>query len=265
MSQGPLLDAVTSLDPARDGAPLDPDAMLARISAEVDATDDDVSHLVPRRASGAARRVAMGAAALTALVVGVVVLQQAGQQDAYATWTATPTLVEPDELAGRCPTSELGPDMSTQIPLDPVLADQRGSYTFVVLAGDGVFSECLVSTATEEPFVIAQGTVPPAGSELDPGAAPILVLDPGDTWGAEGGEGVITTVVGVAMDDVTAVTITAEDGTTARAAVENGWWSVWFPGEVDIDEDVVITTSDGTETTLPFSGLLADWLGAGDG
>lgn len=263
MSNGPLLDAVSSLDPARDPLEIDSDAMLERITARVEAADDDVSHLVPRRASGAARRVAMGAAALVTLVVGVIVFQQAGQPEAYASWTATPTLVEPDGRAAQCPPTEPGPDMTTQIPLEPVLADQRGSYTFVVLAGDGAFSECLVSTAAEQPFVIAQGTLVPDRGTLDPGVAPALVVDPGSVWGAEGGEGVITTVVGVAMEDVTAITITADDGTTARAAVENGWWSVWFPGEVEVTEDVVITETDGTETTLPFSGLLADWLGAG--
>lgn len=256
----PLLDAVRGLDPAAGEPEIDGDAMLARIRQERQVAESaDVTHLLPPARSRPARRLAMGAAALVLVTVVALMLTltQSGPQ-AYATWAAEPTPVAPAEAAERCPQVEAGPP---EVPVEPVLAEQRGSYTFAVLAGEGVFVECLHSTAGDDVFVIAQGAAPPDPAAFELGEAPALVLDPGaDSWGSEGGEGPITTVVGLAADDVTAVSVSTTDGVRAEATLAGGWWAVWFPGDVEISDDLVITTPDG-ESTLSLSGLIAPGLG----
>jgi hypothetical protein len=166
-------------------------------------------------------------------------------------------LVPAEDVADRCPTVEVGPP---DIPVEPVLAEQRGSYTFAVLSGDGVFVECLISTALEEPFIMAQGTTLADPDAFDLGLAPALVLDPGSPWGDEGGEGPITTVVGLADDGVTAIQVSTTDGVEAQASVADGWWSVWFPGDVEISEELVVVTAEG-QSTLSLSALIAPGAG----
>ncbi len=256
----PLLDAVKGLDPAVGGPEIDGEAMLARIHQRVrEGSLADVTHLVPRTRSRPAQRLAMGAAALAVVVAVALVLTlvQPGPQ-AYATWDATPTLVPPtSETVATCPdTDPAAPD----VPIEPVLADQRGAYTFAVLTGDDVVVECLVSVAGEDVYAVAQGVSSGEPDAFELGEAPVLVVDPGGTWGGEAGEGPITTVVGIADDDVTAIEISTENGLTAQAAVDDGWWSVWFPGEVDIAADLVVTTPEG-RSTLSLDGLIAPGLG----
>ena len=40
----------------------------------------------------------------------------------------------------------------------------------------------------------------------------------------------------------------------------DGWWTVWFPGEVEVSDDLVVITPDG-ESTYSLDGLLAPGLG----
>lgn len=252
----PLLDAVHGLDPAADAPEIDAEAMLARIHRQAATTGRrDDSHLLPPTRSRPARRLAMGAAALSAImaIALVLTLTQQGPQ-AYASWVAEPTLVEPAVAAERCPDTEAGPP---PVPVEPVLAEQRGSYTFAVLVGEGVIGECLVSAAGGEGSVIAQFVTPADPAAFDLGEAPVLVLYPGETLGVEGGvEGPITTVVGLAADDVTAVRVSTTDGVVAEAAIEGGWWSVWFPGDVEVSDDLVVETPEG-EGTYSLESLIA--------
>lgn len=254
----PLLDAVRGLDPAARAPEIDGEAMLVRIREEVHGqANADVAHLLPPRRSRPARRLAMGAAALAVIsaVALVLTLTQTGPA-AYASWVAEPTLVPLAEAAELCPDTETGPP---PVSIEPVLAERRGSYTYVVLTGTGVVVECLVSTAGDELSVVAQGAAPPDPADLELGSAPVLVLNPGGVWPIEGGEGPITTVVGLAADDVTEIRITTAGGQMAEAAVEDGWWTVWFPGEVEIADDLVVVTPEG-ESTLSLDGLIAPGL-----
>jgi len=255
----PLLDAVRGLDPATEAPDIDGEELLARIRRERTRRDHgDVAHLLPRHRSRPAQRIAMGAAALLTITVVALVLTltQRGPQ-AYASWVESPVVVPAEQVADRCPQVEAGPP---DIPVEPVLAEQRGSYTFVVLSGDGVFVECLISTARDEPFVMAQGTTLPDPDAFDMGLAPALVLDPGSTWGSEGGEGPITTVVGLADDGVTSIQISTTDGVQAQAAVADGWWSVWFPGDVDVSDELIVVTAEG-QSALSLSALIAPGAG----
>lgn len=253
----PLLDAVRGLDPAAAGPEIDGEAMLARIREEVHSPErSDVAHLLPAPQSRPARRIAMGAAALAFVTVVALALTLMRGPEAYASWVASPTLVPAAEAAADCPDTEIGPP---EIPLEPVLAERRGSYTFVVLTGDGVFVECLVSTARNNLFVVTQGTEPPSDADLDLGVAPALVLNPGSVWFEEGREGPVTTVLGLAAADVTEIRVSTTEGVTAEAAIADGWWSVWFPGEVEIADTLVIVTAEG-ESTLSVEGLIAPGL-----
>lgn len=255
----PLLDAVRGLDPAAGAPDIDSDQLLERIRARAgDPATADVTHLVPHPRSRPARRIAMGAAALSAIVAVALVLTltQRGPQ-AYAGWQPEPTAVSPATAAERCPDVEPGPP---PVPVEPVLGEQRGSYRFAVLAGEGVFVECLTSDALDEPFVVAQGTQPADPAAFELGDAPAVVLSPGGTWASEGGEGPITTVIGLAAPEVSEILLTTTDGTVAEATITGGWWAVWFPGEVEISDDLRLVTPEG-ELTLSLSALVAPGVG----
>lgn len=257
----PLLDAVRGLDPAAGAPDIDGEAMLARIRSSAQGIrKDDVTHLVPRRPSRPVRRLAVGAAALSVvLTLALVLTLTQGGPQAYASWVAQPTLVPAEAAGAQCPDTEIGPPPT---PVEPVLAEQRGAYTFVVLVGEDVFMECLISTARDEPFVVAQAAESGVEGALDLGSAPALVVVPGVVWDPDAGEGPVTTVMGVASEEVTGVRVTTVDGVSAEAAIADGWWSVWFPGEVEIDDDLQLTTPDG-ESTVSLEGLLAPGLGYG--
>ncbi|WP_420111433.1 hypothetical protein [Pseudactinotalea sp.] len=257
----PLLDAVRGLDPAAGAPEIDGDEMLARIRARAQgARRGDLAHLVPRTRSRPARRIAMGAAALSAItaIALVLTLTQSGPQ-AYASWVAQPTLVSAETAGAMCPAEDPGPP---PIPLEPVLAERRGDYTFVVLAGDDVFWECLISTAGDDLYIAAQGAQSGVPGALELGTAPALVLVPGVTWAPQDSEGPVTTVMGRAGDDVTGIRVTTADGVSADAAVVDGWWSVWFPGDVELSDDLVVSRPSG-ESTYSLEGLLAPGLGLG--
>lgn len=259
----PLLDAVRGLDPAAGAPELDGEAMLARIHERArGARPADVAHLVPRARSRPARRLAMGAAALSAIVaIALVLTLTQGGGQAYASWVAQPTLVPAEAAAEMCPEAEIGDPDEPPTPIEPVLAERRGSYTFVLLSGEGVFTECLISRAGDEPFSVAQGAWPSDPDAFEIGSAPALVLTPGESWFPEGGEGPVTTVIGLAGHDITGVRVTTTDGVSADAAIVDGWWSVWFPGDVEISDDLVLTTPEG-QGTYSLEGLIAPGLGS---
>lgn len=202
----------------------------------------------------------MGAAALSAItaIALVLTLTQSGPQ-AYASWVAQPTLVSADTAGAMCPAEDPG---DPPVPVEPVLAERRGAYTYVILAGENAFVECLISTAGDELYIAAQGAQPSVPGALELGTAPALVLIPGDAWAPPDGEGLVTTVMGRAGNDVTGIRVTTTDGVSADAAVVDGWWSVWFPGDVEVSDDLVVSRPDG-ESTYSLEGLLAPGLGLG--
>lgn len=257
-SRSTLLEAVQLLDPERSRPPalVDADALLARIRGLVAAEPEPAAPdaATPSHQPRSKRGYAVGAAALTLAVAAAITVANLGTPTAYASWTPTPTeLADAATVAQSCPQTIVAqgpasdPTDFTEVPLSPVLAEQRGDYTFVVSIGDQGYSECLVSESAEGPVATANSLLAPDRLPLVPTATDgLTVLDAGDSsWGDDASEGDITSMVGTAGADVRAIEVTTTDGTRAKASLADGWWALWFPGSVDIGATITVTTADG--------------------
>ena len=245
-SRSTLLEAVQLLDPERSRPPalVDADALLARIRGLVAAEPEPAAPdaATPSHQPRSKRGYAVGAAALTLAVAAAITVANLGIPTAYA---ATVAQSCPQTIVAQGPASD--PTDFTEVPLSPVLAEQRGDYTFVVSIGDQGYSECLVSESAEGPVATANSLLAPDRLPLVPTATDgLTVLDAGDSsWGDDASEGDITSMVGTAGADVRAIEVTTTDGTRAEASLADGWWALWFPGSVDIGATITVTTADG--------------------
>ncbi|PFG44829.1 hypothetical protein ATJ88_3566 [Isoptericola jiangsuensis] len=249
--RSPLMDQLSGLDPAR------------HVRAP-GSTDDAALHdiLATERAVRGRRRTRPGVVAATAagaaVAVGVAVSLSSvlGAAPAYATWTPVPDAVgDPvaTALDAACPTSATaivgdGADATvTQVPLTPVLAETRGDYTYVVLAGDDAAGDCFVTAVDDGPAdVYASSSV---GAALPEPAARELVVAVSGTasWSTgDDAEGAVTSAYGRAGADVVEVTAVLDDGRQVAASVDGGWWALWAPGDDTFGDDVQVTYADGT-------------------
>jgi hypothetical protein len=111
----------------------------------------------------------------------------------------------------------------------PAIADTRGPYTFVVLAGTDGAASCL--TGPDPAWIDGTGMMSePPGAGLP--AAPadgIVELGNGYTPVDGGGRG-FSYAYGRAGAGVKAVRWVLRDRTRVTASVANGWYVVWWPG-----------------------------------
>jgi len=250
--KSPMMLQLAELDPARD------------LTSPGRADDDALAAILdtPRRATPIRRSrrpaVLAGAAAAAVVAVAVVVtVASPGAPPAFAGWTAVPTVLSDAETAARaapCDTSAHtitdGPDgpQVEDVPISPVLAEQRGEYTYVLLTGDGAVGECLVTTqASGASDVVTGDTVPPAGPAV-PGPRDVTTLQAGTASWSEGdtGDGALTSAYGRAGAEVAAVELTLTSGERVQATVHDGWWAVWAPGEAALRDTAEATFTDGT-------------------
>ncbi|WP_125772922.1 hypothetical protein [Antribacter gilvus] len=250
----PVMKAVVELDPARalraPGSPNDPE-LAAILRTE---------RRVPLR-TRAGRPVLVSAALAVATGIALVVTSPWSTPTAFATWTRVPSQVSsvvPVGLATECEPMTRWPDdtgqLSVEVPVQPVLTEVRGDYTYVVQAGEGVWSECLATVGTTAGTwdVVQNASLTP--EPLDtvlPAADGLLTLHHGTTSWTSGnaGAGALTSAFGRAGADVVAVEVALDDGTTARASVSDGWWAVWAPGELSLTGEATATLQDGSTRT----------------
>lgn len=253
-----LLRAVKTLNPVPvDEVPASEalrEEIRARIAAETDTVPS--ADVVPRPISRPTRRILAGAAAAVLLLVGVFTLSPQNQSDAYASWTATPTELAPaalEDLAELCPPNEipLGQDM---VPVTPIIAEQRGDYRMMLSVADAGYQWCFVMPDPDAEGGVqrgAEGVAWPADQSIEPeGPGDVTFLD-GGTQEPFPDLGPLTMATGTAGSDVTSVRVPTADGSFADATVSDGWWIVWFPGEVELADSLTVTTTDGQQTEVP--------------
>ncbi|WP_147916452.1 hypothetical protein [Ruania zhangjianzhongii] len=258
-----LLRAVKTLNPVPTGEVPVSATLREEIRARIDAEADTVptADVVPRPISRPTRRILAGAAAAVLLLVGVFTLIPQNSPEAYASWTATPTELAPaglEEMAELCPPSEipLGQEM---VEVTPTIAEQRGDYRMMLSVADAGYQWCFVMPDPEAEGGVqrgAEGVAWPPEQSIEPEG-------PGEVTFLEGGTqepfpdlGPLTMAVGTAGSDVTSVRVTTADGSFADATVADGWWIVWFPGEVEFAGSLTVTTTDGEQTEVPAQSAL---------
>ena len=253
-----LLRAVKTLNPVPAGQEPPSDTLREEIRARIVAEAHTVatSDVVPRPISRPTRRILAGAAAAVLLLVGVFALSPQNQPDAYASWTATPTELAPAELedmAELCPPNEIamGQEM---VEVTPTIAEQRGDYRMMLSVADVGYQWCFVMPDPEAEDGVqrgAEGVAWPPEQSIQPDGPGDVVFLESNTQEPFPGLGPLTMAVGTAGSDVTSVRVSTAAGSFADATVSDGWWIVWFPGEVDFAGSLTVTTTDGEQTEVP--------------
>lgn len=214
----------------------------------------------PRRPAPARRRrVVLAAAAVAVLGAGgALVPALDGGDAAYATWTAEPEAVASVERAdaGNACREQMrqgaGADNAAALAAAEVaVAEQRGTWTTVVLAGDGGFSALCVDDGSAGLFTTMFGSI---GTPDVPAAGPRDVVATDLGVGATSA-GELSLVGGLAGSDVTAVRLHSTSAGVVDASVSGGRFVLWFPGgeladAVPAGVELEVGYSDGTSTTV---------------
>lgn len=244
-------EALRDLDPARQTELTDAerdraDATFARIVA----TPAEVSVHAPGTVAPARRRrwrllTGVGLAGAAGVAVPAALFSGGS---AFGSWTATPeplTDAAAAEAAATCRTHMGMPDRGERI----VIAEKRGAWTLVMMAGPEAEFTCLMpdDTVDQDPRH-PDGVVMGTGGQ-GPSAAPALARDDLVQATSMGGTVHDDEFLPWADDDdwfiwaegyvgskVTAVTVHTASDLEIEASVSDGRFAVWWPaGEVDSD------------------------------
>ena len=232
-------------------------------------------HVSRRLALSGAAAIA-GAGAATAAVL--VAFTGAGASNAFAGWTATPTVPTSGETANALAacTSRLassgaprsgGPAHGWQ----PVLTDTRGPFTAMILQSAGASATCLsgpLFTTTEanaasggaSEHVLSNGTASPGA----PPAVSIMGLGGSSSGPIEhatqsrlstaGGQP-YTFVQGQVADGVTSLTLVRSDGSNVQATIADGSFLAWWPGTAEATSAQMASSSGAKTQQLTFTPL----------
>ncbi|NHA01129.1 hypothetical protein G5V59_18065 [Nocardioides sp. W3-2-3] len=188
------------------------DALLARIVATPGGRTPSSRPRV-RTLAGA------GVAAATLACLPALLL---GGGDAFGSWTPTPeplSVSAAGAAEARCRASLDVPDRTTRV----ALAERRGEWTYVLLAGPGGEATCLMPDEGDSVF---------GGSTADPPAPPALALDGLDETGSMTNvtdEGSYSYTEGYIGRDVTGVTVHVSTGLDIQASIADGRFAAWWP------------------------------------
>lgn len=258
-----LLRAVKTLNPAPVDQEPTSDALREEIRARIAAEGDTVpsADVVPRPISRPTRRILAGAAAAVLLLVGVFTLSPQDPPEAYASWTATPTEFAPaalDDMAEVCPPPEI-PRGQEAVEATPIIAEQRGDYRMRLAVADAGYQWCFVMPDPDAEGGVQRGAESvawPAEQSIEPeSSGGVTLLDSGSHEPFPD-LGPLTMAIGTAGSEVTDVRVSTAGGSFADATVADGWWIVWFPGEVEFGESVTVTTTDGEQSQVPAESAL---------
>ncbi|WP_046529614.1 hypothetical protein [Cellulomonas sp. FA1] len=215
---------------------VDPRSPRARAAMQrIVQTDPDARPDV-RTARPRARRLALAAGAVAALAAGAVVVPSlvGGGDAAYATWTATPTeatVVQRADAGEACRDAlarSIAPaDADALAGASVAVAEQRGTWTTVVLAGDGGFGGLCVDDGSAGLFDSMFGSAGVAAVPA-PSARGVVVTDLG-TGSTSAGD--LSLVAGSVGDEVTGVRLRTAGVGDVDASVRDGRFVLWFPGD----------------------------------
>ena len=236
--------ALRDLDPAPTTALTDAeharaDATFARIVASPSRDQAPAGSVRPRRRR---RLVLVGLLGTAVAAVPALLL---GGGSAFASWTPKPeplTSAAVSEAATTCRAALEVPDRGERV----VIAERRGGWTYVLLAGPQAQGTCLMpddlvgrqdpADHTDEGFF--------GGYDTDPTEVPTPARDrvvetesmagsvpsPG-LWPFSHDEGWFSSVQGYVGSDVTGVTVHTPAGPDIEASVAHGRFAAWWPSD----------------------------------
>ncbi|GAB3426180.1 hypothetical protein [Flindersiella endophytica] len=206
-----------------------------------------------------ARRVVLASGVAAAVASVAILLPSAfGGDQAFATWTGTPTAMSASErtkAAAACRDQQGSGSPEYRDALSSAttaIAERRGDWTLVTLAGPGGFS-ALCITDEGRPFFREYfgsiGSTPPA-DRPDRRGLSATVLGTGSLDGRY-----LSVVAGPAGSDVTGVRYASPSRGEVTATVAGGQFALWLPGtELEsASRDgaaLQVTYRDGTTATV---------------
>jgi hypothetical protein len=247
-----------TLDPA--DREIDPSGPRARADLErILATDPALPAVLPR--TNRRRTVAAAVAAVAAAAAAAMVLPSAlGGDQAFATWVATPAGLSASEradAASACRDARKSgfPEYADELKTaGTAIAEKRGDWTLVVLAGRNGFSALCITDESTPLFrsnIGSIGTSPDADRPNSRGLS-ATVLGTGSIDGHE-----LSMAAGAAAPDVTSVTYTSRTRGVVAATVSGGQFAFWLPGNelatASKGTPVHVTYRDGTSATVTLS------------
>ena len=214
----------------------------------------------PRNAARAARRVTLAGGVLAAVTAGVVALPSlSGGDQAFASWTPAPRGLSAQEridAAGGCRRMHVdgaGAEHADELgSAEPVIAERRGVWTTVVLAGTGGFSAMCITDDSSHFFSGgAIGSVGTPSGHTAPGPRDLVATSLGaGTMSA----GDLSLAAGSAGSDVVGVVYRSRSHGDVAATVSQGHFALWLPGDEFEDASsngvaVEVTYRDGSTGT----------------
>lgn len=228
-------------------------AILDRVLQESqDSTARDHDELARRRKG--LRWGLVGAAAAAAVAALMVWSPWGPPEHAFATWTAEPEAVPADfldDVGARCS----GGSYSAFWEEDAVIAEERGSFTFVVALSTTMLNHCML---VDGEFVQSGASTGARGiDEVAPDEVRPLLVSGG---GYE--EGPLTVMTGEVGDEVVGVEVhpsghrspvgdppwgvsEQELPDSVTATVDDGYFGAWWPGASE-DHELTVHLADGT-------------------
>lgn len=182
------------------------------------------------------RKAALAAATVAAVAGGVVVLPSlSGGDQAFASWTPNPQAVptlEWQRASDGCRARQkdgAGADYATQLSAAvPVIAERRGVWTTVVLAGRDGFSAMCITDDSSPFFAKAMiGSVGTPGDYATPGPRDLAVTDLGSGTVSDGA---LSLAAGTAGAEVVALTYRSPVYGEVTATLSQGHFALWIPG-----------------------------------
>ncbi len=214
----------------------------------------------PRRTPPNARRVAMAGGVLAAVTAGVVALPSlTGGDQAFASWTRAAqgmTGQEGADAAVSCRRMQedgAGAEYADGLSsAEPVVAERRGVWTTVVLAGtDGFSAMCVTDNSTPLFSRDMIGSVGTPTDDAAPGPRHLIATSLGaGTMNA----GVLSLAAGTAGSQVVEVVYHSRTHGDVAATVSHGHFALWLPGDELKDAssngvEVEVTYRDGSTGT----------------
>lgn len=214
----------------------------------------------PRRVARTTRRVALTGGMVAAVTATLVALPSlTGGDQAFASWTPAPhgmSAQERADAAASCRHNQKdgpGADYADSLSsAEPVIAERRGVWTTVVLAGtDGFSAMCITDNSTH---LFDKDMIGSFGTPTDYAAPRPRDLTATDLGAGTMNAGDLSLAAGTAGSDIVKVAYHSRSHGDVAATVSQGHFALWLPGDEFKDSsrngvEVEVTYRDGTTGT----------------
>ncbi|MGZ0153458.1 RNA polymerase sigma factor [Kribbella sp. WER1] len=240
-------------------------AVAVRLAETVPSALDDDAELVARqvdlaRAWGRLTDVHQETLALSVLddltapqAAAVLLPSSLGGDQAFATWTATPSGLTGKarlDASKACRNNSDDTYKKQLATARTAIAERRGAWTLVVLADNQGFGALCITDRSRHLFRDQFGAIGTTSALPTPRALTPITLGTGSSNGND-----LSVITGLAGKDVAAVSYASTSHGKVAANVDAGQFALWFPGDELVNANrtgvpVQVTYTDGTSATL---------------